>query len=587
MSDHTTTETSQQLLDDEKYARDYFLDSDLLDLDEEAMVWIWTHIDCFVSQSRDNTRVKQVFLYPHWNYGQSNEIWDKIGQAIGNFQALETLYISNLGANDINEIRDDDDDQEVSNPDWGETACILRHIRQAFGVYLDNSELWSVGEVQALARVIRGHPTMKKFDSGNNLLYEASDTMYSSLATLPGLERVRLSSLPEVEMNLANPESLTELLRAPSLWSVYFSEFLFTSVLCEATAKALMEGTAITDLSFRNCVFSAEGSATLMASGLSRNTSLSHIEVELPADQVLCSALATALPSNSTLQWLVYQRTNDNDDDDHLSRLFLALGKNTGLKSLKIDYFGLMKEPLCIAIKDGLGQNETLESLELANTIMRKNNIALWCRAFSFLRTNKALKILVLDVHHGSKESCVSALRIDIAAMLDENASLESLSILGFREVKAEYYAAAVAVLQHNRTLKTFLFHSSFVIELSEDEDKHMVDVLKKNYALESLPEIDLENMEGDIEAILRLNAAGRRYLIEDGSSVSKGVEVLSRVNEDIHCVYFHLLENPRLCDRSAVEIVSTSEGNSYPSVNSGDAKRQKIRESSRRLAEL
>jgi hypothetical protein len=60
----------------------------------------------------------------------------------------------------------------------------------------------------------------------------------------------------------------------------------------------------------------------------------------------------------------------------------------------------------------------------------------------------------------------------------------------------------------------------------------------------------------------LRLNEAGRRYLIEDGSSISKGVDVLSRVNNDINCIFLHLLENPRLCDRSAVEIVNSGESN-------------------------
>jgi hypothetical protein len=51
------------------------------------------------------------------------------------------------------------------------------------------------------------------------------------------------------------------------------------------------------------------------------------------------------------------------------------------------------------------------------------------------------------------------------------------------------------------------------------------------------------EGSVGGLRAILRLNEAGRRYLIQDGSSISKGVEVLSRVNIDINCVFLHLLE--------------------------------------------
>jgi hypothetical protein len=84
-----------------------------------------------------------------------------------------------------------------------------------------------------------------------------------------------------------------------------------------------------------------------------------------------------------------------------------------------------------------------------------------------------------------------------------------------------------------------------------------MAALLKNNYAIERLPDIDLESEAGDVGAILRLNAAGCRYLIENGSSISKGVEVLSAVRSDINCVFLHLLENPRLCDRSAVEVAS------------------------------
>jgi hypothetical protein len=72
----------------------------------------------------------------------------------------------------------------------------------------------------------------------------------------------------------------------------------------------------------------------------------------------------------------------------------------------------------------------------------------------------------------------------------------------------------------------------------------------------------------------MRLNEAGRRYLIEDGSSISKGVEVLSRVSNDINCIFLHLLENPTLCDRDATKIVSTSESTisrtTNPTVSSG-----------------
>jgi hypothetical protein len=113
----------------------------------------------------------------------------------------------------------------------------------------------------------------------------------------------------------------------------------------------------------------------------------------------------------------------------------------------------------------------------------------------------------------------------------------------------------------------------------------------RKTYALENLPFIN--DQGGNACAILRLNEAGRRYRVQDGSSISKGVEVLSKVNNDINCVFLHLLENPRLCDRSAVEMVTAGESNgrsTNPTVNSGGGKREQAsahggKESRRRLA--
>jgi hypothetical protein len=200
---------------------------------------------------------------------------------------------------------------------------------------------------------------------------------------------------------------------------------------------------------------------------------------------------------------------------------------------------------------DGFELNETLESLELNNICMCDDELALWYRSLSFLRTNKALKSLVVGMQNGVTASCLSAFQIDIA--------LEILFIRSSNAVKAKDYGALVSDLQHNRTLKRLMLNYYGTILLTDDEDKHMATILKKNYALESLPGIVLDQRVGNVRAILQLNAAGRRYLIEDGSSISKGVEVLSAVRSDINCVFLHLLENPRLCDRRAVEVVSDS----------------------------
>ncbi len=72
-----------------------------------------------------------------------------------------------------------------------------------------------------------------------------------------------------------------------------------------------------------------------------------------------------------------------------------------------------------------------LESLELGHVRLLDDSTDLWKRALSFLRTNKTLKsLLVVDVNwYVTESACLSAFRIDVVAMLQENASLKSLSV--------------------------------------------------------------------------------------------------------------------------------------------------------------
>jgi hypothetical protein len=516
-------------------------------------------------------------FYPYQVYGNDDddEVWYKVGQAIGNLQALKRIIIDNRFL--LHQYNNENEDEGLPTPRWEFLASILSQVRQKIEVDSTWIRAWDAEESRSFARAIHGHPTITSFDSSGNFPRESLGALYSALATLPALESLKLcdrgrEARPEDESDTAHYESLTELLRMPSLRSVSFEFFSFTPALCQVIASAIMECTAVTSLVLSNCSFSAVQCALIMANGLVRNTSLSCISVESPKDGALYGALAAALPSNSTLRDLCFWGRRIDDDPD-LSLVLLALGKNTGLKTLTLSgAFGSVGESLSTAMKDGLGTNETLESLELSDFLCDENS-AMWCRALSFLRTNKTLKSLMVHVVGcGSPtESCVAAFRTDIAAMLQENASLERLSIktsLDRIEIKAEEYFALVTVLQHNKTLKSLKLTRAESLTLTHDEDMQMAALLKKNYALETLPDIKLQYWARDVGAILRLNGAGRRYLVEDGSSISKGVDVLSAVSNEINCVFLHLLENPRLCDRSAVEIVSTDKSSNGRSTN-------------------
>jgi hypothetical protein len=465
MGDHSN-ETLQQLQsrqNDEAYARDVLLSRPALVLNKDSISWILNHVDCFVSQSRGNRFVEVVFLTPYPSfYGQDDGVWDKVGQAIGNLQALNTLRIVTLDRLDDDFYSDEDDDDDNEGPpgpipDWEIVAQILRHVRQKVQVVINDERLRTMEELQPFARAISGHPTITSFEDYGMYPYESLDFLFSTLTTLPVLESVSFRA-PIVrradESALANPESLTELLRVPTLRSVHFYAFSFTRALCQATAIALMEGTAVTKLEFSACSFPGVESAAILATGLSRNTSVTSISVKCSNDLAIIDALAMALPSNSTLRHLGL----NNHNPLCLSPVLSALGQNTGLKTLTLVALGSMGESLSTAMKDGLERNGTLESLEL-NVRLYDENSAMWCRALSFLRTNKTLKSLMFNFMAAIDSCVVSTLRSDIARMLQENASLESLSIdkwhtCSYMKIKAEEYFVLVTALQQNRTLK-------------------------------------------------------------------------------------------------------------------------------------
>jgi hypothetical protein len=139
--------------------------------------------------------------------------------------------------------------------------------------------------------------------------------------------------------------------------------------------------------------------------------------------------------------------------------------------------------------------------------------------------------------------------------MLRENESLETLAMVS-EDASFEEYLVFVDAIQLNTTLKSLRLHPSDAEDIFVDEDEinKLIPVLKKNYGLEEIP--GLHHCSGDVNSIFELNRAGRRYLVQDGSSISKGVDVLSGVSNDTNSVFLHLLENPRLCNRSAVENV-------------------------------
>jgi hypothetical protein len=149
--------------------------------------------------------------------------------------------------------------------------------------------------------------------------------------------------------------------------------------------------------------------------------------------------------------------------------------------------------------------------------------------------------------------------------MLKDNNSLERLDIQTYGHLSLDNYFTALESLKHNATLKTLLLHPNLESISEDGKIKHPISLFKKNYGLESLDECFYEHDKtGELRTISRLNEGGRRYLIQDAGSISKGVEVLVAVRDDLGCMFYHLLENPLLCDiehRQGKEAATIADG--------------------------
>lgn len=127
MGDHATTETMQEI---ECYE---FLGNDTLTLDEDSNSWISNNIDYFVSQSRGNEGVEEVNLYLYSFGDHDDGFWDKLGQAVGNLQALVRLSYFTPDYDYHPDDDEEDDEEEVVStpiPDSEVVARILSYVRQ-------------------------------------------------------------------------------------------------------------------------------------------------------------------------------------------------------------------------------------------------------------------------------------------------------------------------------------------------------------------------------------------------------------------------------------------------------------------------
>jgi hypothetical protein len=125
-------------------------------------------IDSFVALSRGNDTIEIVYLFPYDVDPGNYEVWDKVGQGVGNLKSLALLKPC------INNRFDE--------ANWEILARILPHIQNKIELNIFGGRIEGTEEMRAFARTIQGHPAITRFDtSTSGFSFETTATLCSAL----------------------------------------------------------------------------------------------------------------------------------------------------------------------------------------------------------------------------------------------------------------------------------------------------------------------------------------------------------------------------------------------------------------------
>ena len=238
-------------------------------------------------------------------------------------------------------------------------------------------------------------------------------------------------------------------------------------------------------------------------------------------------------------------------------QVLAGASKSQRLTRVNLKYFAGTEEQCSCLVQ--LLQNDCLSSLSVSDLM---HPIAFLHSLSNCILTN--LKTLYLDVDwqsNGSAALCGRSILVDLGKLLhhnitcvneltvkcfckcgfsdftdflialkDTNVSRCSVAFCFRRDGKGNYRAKYLHAIKSNVTL-TFLQNS----DLDSDND--------------SSPILSSDTTELG-RGIMRMNEAGRRYILTEPTNKPKGINVLSSVQSDLNCLFLHLLENSFLCFR-------------------------------------
>ena len=381
-----------------------------------------------------------------------------------------------------------------------------------------------------------------------------------------------LSKLRRMTCNVASPSSTTHFedgslarfISNPSLRQLSFGFIYFDTSNCNSIAEALSTETCLESLDLQCC--EAQDEETLIQ-GLETNQTVKLLEIMSRSLSRSCyRALARVMSANKTLTELKLEGAEAAvDAADEMKDFFFALQRNVTLKLLELDDVSIHEDATsvmreCLALNNGL-ENIRFSRLEQYYHQVKESTCeqsTLLSQIAPFLVLNHTLKELTLFELDLSGDDFVL-----LAKVLADNVSLQRLEIrMQFQERSNEDVVTFASYIKKNRTLKYLDIlctgYNLAQYALSIESGDQIVSELCRNYELQRMqisPKLRNTHTRGQpewrqkLDAFLRLNMAGRRYLWRDASDRRVYVGVLGEVSSNLNCLYLHLRENPLVCN--------------------------------------
>jgi hypothetical protein len=528
----------------------------------EILLRVEGALDDFCNALRQNSKVTLVeilcsrFIHSSRIHESDTDnlmqCWSKIGEALGRMPQLKDVDFHNQG-------------DKVVPVFYEAIPCILQHTRQVTRIEFDfEIDFWFDADgihflvdanagTDHIVASLKGHSNAEEVQITNC----SGDKASAICAVLPSLPKLRFVQIYGHDCPALARDSFSSLFQVHELSVLLLDNFEIEST--EPLADAIRRNVPLSSCEFCSCILFPNDD---VSRALASNTHLKSLVFSESGG--LCddfyTGLSQGLAGNSSLTTLLMLDDDQCTDNGSVLNVIEGLRNSNSIKEISLPLSeGPWTDEMSDSLRTVLERNTVLTSLKVRfpdiDTVLDTglDTGRPWSRIAPFLRTSTTIKELCLL--GPITDDCL----VETAMALEDNtgASLASVDIQGTdKNVTVSGIVRFISTLTSNTSLNELVVSLDTKFVVGTQAASALVEAAAKNYGLEKAENVTISSRQDDskLKCIFKLNKEGRRYLIEDPSSVERGVGVLTGVSDDLDCIFFHLRENPTLCTRTTIE---------------------------------